>query len=168
VGWANDIAGDPAGTRALALSFRSVDVVGGPLRGADGYWERARRVGSPACQGQFGVCVVSEYLSGGTYKDDLQSLEGNKGHQRPLLPSLGHLGRVQRTEEERRRRGDGETRLDGGITIFGYPSSARAAQEPLLSQRLSHMSRAEVVAWLAQNGGLAQRLGRLEPSQWQH
>src|SRR5580693_3397486 len=130
VGRANDIAGDPRGTRALALSFRSVDVVGGLLRGADGYWERARRVGSPACQGQFGVCVVSEYLSGGTYKDDLQSLEGNKGHQRPLLPSLGHLGRVQRTEEERRRRGDGETRLDGGITIFGYPSSARALAEP--------------------------------------
>jgi hypothetical protein len=56
VGWANDIAGDLRGTRAQALSFHSVNIVGGLLRGGDGYRGRARHVGSPACQGQFGFC----------------------------------------------------------------------------------------------------------------
>jgi len=66
------------------------------------------------------VCsVVSGIWVGGDLPvGDPQPMEGNKGHQRPLLPSLGHLGRVKRTEEEQRRRGN------GGITIFGYPSLA--------------------------------------------
>ena len=40
--WANDIAGDPRGMRALALSFCSVGVVGGPLAGGNGYWGRVQ------------------------------------------------------------------------------------------------------------------------------
>jgi len=46
-------------------------------------------------------------------------MEGNRGHQRPLLPSIGHLGE-KRAE---RRAGGGKTHLDGGISIFGHPSS---------------------------------------------
>ena len=38
VGRANDIAGDPRGMRALALSFHSVNVVGGLLRGGHDMW----------------------------------------------------------------------------------------------------------------------------------
>ena len=70
--------------------------------------------------------------------------------------------------EERSSRGNEKHGLTGGIAIFGHSLSARAAREPLPSQRLSHVSRAKVVAWLAQNGGSAHRLDRLEPSQWQH
>ena len=44
VGWANDIAGDPGGTTAQALSIRSVSVVGGPLGGGNGYWGRVQGV----------------------------------------------------------------------------------------------------------------------------
>jgi len=43
-----------------------------------------------------------------------------------------------------------------------------AAQELLLSQRLSHVSQAKVVAQLAQNGGSTQQLGQLKLSHWQH
>jgi len=50
-------------------------------------------------------------------------MEDNRGHQRPLLPSIGHLGEKRAERRAKRRAGGGKTHLDGGISIFGHPSS---------------------------------------------
>ena len=63
VGWANNIADDPGGTRALALLFHSINVIRGPLGDGDGYWGQPQHAGSPTCHGQF-VSVISDYFGG--------------------------------------------------------------------------------------------------------